>query len=143
MTQSPFLMQLELCSQIRWCPVLCPLHGLHPQELYFKAMERCQELGMTGNLVYSLQKDKKNVKSQWFQEHHDPAAATPRLWESHTALSNMNNHGLYQQTFIFPSNQTVPIALSSLLYNSHGLSGCMAVTCSVHVCILEICSLTL
>lgn len=127
-----FLVHLELCSQVWWSAV-SSLWAVHPQELHLKLMERCQELRMTANLIYSLHKGKKNVKSQWFQEHHDPAAASHRLWESQATLSNMKNQGLYQQAFIFPSNQTVQIAPSLLFFTIH--IGCLAVTCSVYVCI--------
>lgn len=49
-----------------------------------------------------------------FQEHHGPAAAAHRLWVSQGILSNKKNQGLYQKTFIFPSNQTVQISISFL-----------------------------
>lgn len=88
-------------------------------------MERCQELGMTANLVYSLQKGKKNVKSQWLQKYHDPVAASHRLWERQATLNNMKKSGFISANLHIPiksdcSNSPFP----SVLYNSHWLSGC-------------------
>lgn len=91
---------------------------LHPQEHFFKVMERCQELGMTGNLIYSLQKARRMRNLSGFKSimTHPQAAGEP-------GDPHMNNQGLYQQTFIFPPNQTVQTALSLLFFTIH--IGCL------------------
>lgn len=103
---------------------------LHPQEHFFKVMERCQELGMTGNLIYSLQKCKKNAKSQWFQEHHDPPTGRGRA-----------RRPPHEQSGLIPANLHIPT--KSDCSNSPLPSVQFTLAVWLHGCILETCSLTL
>lgn len=96
---------------------------LHPQEHFFKVMERCQELGMTGNLIYSLQKARRMRNLSGFKSimTHPQAVGEPGGPQPH------------EQSGLIPANLHIPTKsdcsnspLPSVLYNSHWLSGCMA-----------------